>query len=231
MLFTNNDIPAITLQNYKIKIGSQPIKRQKHVKFLGMQIDENLNWHEHIINTMNKIAKTLYIIKMVKNILPKQNLKTLYQTLIQPHLNYGISFWGGTHESHINKLVIQQKKIIRMITNSKYNDHTDPLFKRLKLLKVKDIHKLNAAKLMYKVSKCDLPDPLINLYGLNLTLHNHNTRQLNNPHVRYRRTQLAARQINHIGPQIWQQLPNNLKTKPNIKLFTKHCKKYLLGKH
>ncbi len=228
MLFTNYDIPDLTLQNFEIKIGSQPIERKKHVKFLGVQIDENLNWHEHIINTMNKVAKTSYSIRMVKNILPKQNLKTLYLTLIQPHLNYGISFWGGTHESHINKLVTQQKKIIRMITNSKYNDHTDPLFEGLKLLKLKEIHKLNAAKLMYKVCKCDLPEPLIKLYGLNATLHTHNTRQIYNPHVRYRRTQLAARQINHLGPKVWQQLPNNLKTIKNIKLFTKHYKKYLL---
>jgi len=228
MLFTNHDIPDITIQNLEIKIGAQVIERKKNLKFLGVQIDENLNWHEHITNTMNKVAKTSYSIKMVKNILPKQNLKTLYQTLILPHLDYGILFWGGTHESHINKLVIQQKKIIRMITNSKYNDHTDPLFKGLKLLKLKEIHKLNAAKLMYKVSKYELPEPLIKLYSLNSTLHVHNTRQINNPHVRYRRTQLAARQINHFGPKVWHQVPNNLKSIQNIKLFTKHYKKYLL---
>ncbi len=33
---------------------------------------------------------------MIKSVLPKQNLKTLFETPIQPHLDYGIIFWGGT---------------------------------------------------------------------------------------------------------------------------------------
>ena len=63
---------------------------------------------------------------MVKHILPQKTLRTLYETLVQPHLDYGITFWGGAHQSHVNKLIVLQKKIIRSITNSKYNEHTDP---------------------------------------------------------------------------------------------------------
>ena len=61
---------------------------------------------------------------MVKNILPYQNMKILYNNLIQLYLEYGIINWGGTYENHLNK----QKKNIRMITLSKYNEHTKPIF-------------------------------------------------------------------------------------------------------
>ncbi len=164
---------------------------------------------------------------MIKNVLPKQNLKILYETLIQPHLDYGIPFWGGTHESNVNKLVVQQKKIIRTITNSKYNDHTDPLFNRLRLLKVKQLYKLNTAKFMFKASRSELPTPINNQYKLNASIHTHNTRQINNPHIRYRRTQLASKQITHAAPLIWQNTPNNIKTAKHIKLFIKLYKEYL----
>jgi len=228
MLLNNNNIPEAITNQYDIKTGTDKIERKKNVKFLGVILDDNLNWHDHIASTVNKISKINYTLKMVKNTLPKQNLKTLYETLIQPHLNYGVSLWGGTHDTHVNKLIIQQKKIIRVITNSKYNEHTDPLFNQLGLLKFKQIHRLSTAKLMFKASRCELPNPLNTHYKLNATLHRHNTRQIYNPHVRYRRTQLAAKQINHIGPQVWQNVPNNLKSIKDIKLFTKHYKKFLL---
>ena len=229
MLLTNNNTPESITNQYDIKIGMEEIERKKHVKFLGVVIDDNLNWHEHITSTVNKISKITYTLKMIKNTLPKQNLKTLYETLIQPHLNYGITLWGGTHDTHVNKLIVQQKKIIRTITNSKYNEHTDPLFNQLKLLKLKQIHKLNTAKLMFKASRLELPNPLSLHYKLNTTVHMHNTRQNYNPHVKYRRTQLASKQINHIGPQVWQNVPNNLKSIHHIKLFTKHYKQFLLN--
>ena len=81
---------------------------------------------------------------------------------------------------------------------------------------------------MYKASKGDLPKPLIDQYKLNARIHTHNTRQINNPHVKFRRTQLASNQKNHTAPLIWQSIPINLKSTKNIKLFAKLYKKHLL---
>ncbi len=120
MLFSNN---TKSLTN-KIKIGNEEIEQKPNVKFLGITIDEHLKWKDHIACTKNKISKIVYRLKMVKNTLPQKSLKILYETLVQPHLDYGITFWGATHEIHIKQLSILQKKIIRNITNSKYNEHT-----------------------------------------------------------------------------------------------------------
>ena len=111
MLFTNDKKTRTDITNYKIMIGDKEISQKTDVKFLGITIDEHLNWKKHITNTKNKISKTFYILKMVKNILPQKNLKTLYDTIIKPYLDYGIIFWGGTHESHLKNLIIMQKKL------------------------------------------------------------------------------------------------------------------------
>ena len=66
-------------------------------------------------------------------------LKTLYDSFILPHLNYAILTWGFSC-SRIFKL---QKKSIRIISLSKYNSHTEPLFKTNNILKVEDIFQLN----------------------------------------------------------------------------------------
>ena len=229
MIFTKNAGAQNNNNTNNIIIGNNEIDQKRNIKFLGVTIDENLNWHEHIANTKNKISKIFYSLKMVKKMLPKSYLKTLYETLVQPHLDYGIAFWGGTHDTHINKLKILQKKIIRSITNSKYNEHTEPLFKQLKLLNLTQLYNLNTAKFMYKVHTNNLPEPIVHLYQANSEIHDHNTRQRNNPHIRYRRTQLASKQINHKGPEIWQNIPNHLKLCKNIKHFTRSYKKTLIN--
>lgn len=227
MLFTNNkNVSAI--QDHKIKIGDDEIEHKKMVKFLGIIIDENLNWQNHIEMTKNKISAISYSLKMVKKLLPKQTMKTLYEALIQPHIEYGITIWGGTYETHVNKLSLMQKRIIRNITNSKYNEHTDPLFKRLGVLKVNQLYKLKMSKFMFKVSKNEMPKPINNLYKSNTSIHGYETRQRNHPHISYRRTHLASKQINHKGPEIWQEIPYHIKLSNNIRHLTKTYKKYLL---
>ena len=61
-------------------------------------------------------------------------LKTLYYSLIHCHLVYGIHIWSPTTVSNLNDLRVKQRNAIRTITLSKYNAHTLPLFKTLKIL-------------------------------------------------------------------------------------------------
>ena len=86
-------------------------------------------------------------------IFPEEILVTLYNSLIASHLNYGILAWGIV-ATRLEKL---QKKAIRLITNSKYIAHTNPLFKRLQLLKFVDIFKLRDLKFYYNLYNGLLP--------------------------------------------------------------------------
>ena len=74
-------------------------------------------------------------------------------------MNYGLLVWGI--ECH--RLEKVQKKVLRLITNSKYIAHTNPLFCQLNLLKIKDIFKLRLLKFYYKLT-CDLLPSYFNTY-------------------------------------------------------------------
>ena len=69
-----------------------------------------------------------------------------------------------------------QKRAIRTIANSKYNAHTDPLFRRLNLLKVKDIFMLNILKMYYKFQKKLLPPYTNNMFSVATCACNYNLR-------------------------------------------------------
>ena len=112
--------------------------------FLGITINNKLNWNSHIHKVTNKISKTVGILNKLRYFLPSDVLQTMYNTLILPHLIYGILGWGR----HTNVMHNIQKRAIRIIAASKYNAHTEPLFKQLNLLKACDICKLQELKML-----------------------------------------------------------------------------------
>ena len=129
-----------------IAIGSEPIERVAEFKFLGLTIDENLDWNPHLQKISNKVSRTLGVMCRLKNYLPVHILRLLYNSLVLPYLQYGILTWGFK----IGRIEKLQKRAVRIITCSKYNAHTEPLFKTLNLLKVSDMFTLNLLKMYYK---------------------------------------------------------------------------------
>ena len=115
-----------------IKINSEKNEKVSEFNFLGLTIDENLSWKSHIQKISNKIARTLGIMCRLKKKLPAHVLRILYSSLILPHLQYSILAWGFK----MGRLEKLQKRAVRIISCSKYNSHTDPLFKNLNLLVV-----------------------------------------------------------------------------------------------
>ena len=92
-------------------------------------------------------------------------------------------FCGGPmcSKSSLKKLVIQRKKVIRIIDNAKYNESTPPLFKKWRILKLEDQIDLQLAKFAYKFSKSDLPKPILGLCVQSADVHGYLTRSRNFP--------------------------------------------------
>ena len=104
--------------------------------------------------------------------LPTHILRVLYNFLILPHLQYSNLAWGFKM-GRLNKL---RKRAVRIITCSKYNSHTDPLFRKLNLLKAKDLFELNVLKLFYKYKKSILPFYISHTFSDFKNLHGYNLR-------------------------------------------------------
>ena len=121
-----------------IKINNTELEPAKHFNYLGIPINKHTKWDGHVKKIAIKISKASGIIFKLNDVLPYNVLITLYNALILPHLTYGVLAWGYENDI-IFKL---QKRALRAVTSSRYNAHTGTLFIKMKLLKVKDIHKL-----------------------------------------------------------------------------------------
>jgi hypothetical protein len=74
-------------------------------------------------------------------------MKSLYFALVHSHLTYCAIILSCTNKTNINRVIKVQKKAIRIITNSNYNEHTGPLFKNLGILRLDKL--IEQAKLTF----------------------------------------------------------------------------------
>ena len=143
----------IDCNNLHIKVNNILIERVTNFNFLGVIIDEYLNWNDHINKVATTISRYIGILCRLKHFLPLYTLRTLYTSLILPHLTYGILIWG----SNLSRLFKLQKRAVRIITNSSDNADTEPIFKSLNLLKIEDIYKATTLKFYYNYRNNLLP--------------------------------------------------------------------------
>ena len=124
----------------KLTISNHVIERQVFIKFLGLLLDENLNWKEHIKYTENKIAKNLGLLYKARPFLERNALLTLYYSYIQTHMNYANIAWGSTCRTNLKKINSQQKHTIRIIFNKNKFAHIRKNFKYIPVKHFKQHH-------------------------------------------------------------------------------------------
>ena len=94
-------------------------------KFLGILIDDRLNWKEHISLICSKLSKCIAIIYKAKQLLDREALVMLYDSLFVPYLTYCSEIWGNTYKTNINCVHLLQKKVggglLRIVCNVDYH--------------------------------------------------------------------------------------------------------------
>ena len=113
----------------QICINEQRIEQVKETVFLRIVLDEHLACKPHISQVARKISKSLGVINRAGFFLPKPCLKTLYYCLVHLYLPYCIVVWGSTYKTNLRRLGPLQKRVIRTISKSTFDSHSDPIFK------------------------------------------------------------------------------------------------------
>ena len=150
--------------------------------------------------------------------------------LILPYLAYCNLIWSCASPSTINKIATLQKAI-RIINKAGYRDHTTPLFKKLGLLKVEDIHRQQILIFMYKFSCKQLPDNFSSCFHETSTVQFHITRNSDGYFIPSANTNIQQKCIRHSGPQLWNQLPCDIKQAVSLPTFKSKLKKLLWNEY
>ena len=224
MLFSN----TIETLPGNIIFDETPLEKVNLIKFLGVYVDNKLSWKDHITTTCKTISRNIGVINKLKYVLPSSVLLMLYSSLILPYLNYGILVWGNTHQVLLEKLLLLQKKSMRIIFNLHPRTHTDDLFFHNKILKVKELYLFHLGQFMFKFKANNLPKVFDQTFNQNDSFHNYPTRHSNEYHLPLLRTILAQSTFVYTGPKFWNNLDDNLKIKMSIHSFKNKLKQLLL---
>ena len=93
-----------------ITIDGQRIEEVRHTEFLGVILDNKLNWHAHCEYICGKMSKGISIIIKARKVFNEATLLSLYNSLILPYLSYCIHIWGKTYDTHLKHVLILQNK-------------------------------------------------------------------------------------------------------------------------
>ena len=137
----------------------------------------------------------------------------------------------SSKQVHFNKLEVAQKKVIRCIESAHYLAHSSPMFKRLHMLKIPDLHELYTAKQMHLYNKDSLPTPLKELFIRNSHNHSYETRQRALPRLNKFKLSIASKSFKVVGPKLWSSMESSVLNISNTNIFVNHYKRLLLNKY
>ena len=108
-----------------------PINQVSHTKSIGVWLDENLTWNEHIDKISKKIASGIGALKRIRSFVPPTTLQFIYNSLVQPHFDYCCVVWDNCNKTLADKLQKLQNRAARVLTFSNYDSNADILFEKI----------------------------------------------------------------------------------------------------
>ena len=192
------------------------LEQKEYIKYLGIIIDSNLSWKYHVNHVALKISKTIGTIARLRHFVPTSTLLNIYRCLILPYLTYGISVWGQAAKTYINQILIQQKRVLRLIYFAPYRSHAIHLFLSSNCLPFNMLYFSSVSSLMHDVANNVTPSNITNLFEYSSKFHNYNTRfsSKGNFHIKYSRSLQLNKSFSRSGGKIWNCIPDYLKSLP-----------------
>ena len=204
-----------------LKFGNGSITSTESIKFLGIMVDNHLNFKNHTSSICTKISRVVGLLFRLNNILPVETLLTLYSTLLVPHLLYGIEIWHGALRGNHDRIFKLQKKAIRAINSLGYNHHTNDFFKSMDILKLEDIFKQRLLVYMFKNQN----------FSSHSDIHSYNTRHRQDLVLpRFNRTRSQS-SFFYQGIALWNSIPLEIRSIQYLGAFKNAIKDLLLSEY
>ena len=174
-----------------LKIAGHKLKKVDKIKFLGVIIDDKLNWEAHIEYLKAKVNLSIIMIKRIKKFIPRPEFKKIYDALFKSHMSYCISSWGGVSDYKLQSIFAIQKRCVRLLFGGKcsydnaeyyatcarartYKEHTSPknyclehtklIFSKHEILNLHNLFVQQSFMGLYKVFKTHTPISIFEIF-------------------------------------------------------------------
>ena len=206
--------------NLNLVLNGVPIEEKQKAKYLGIIMDNKLTFEDHIKHIKSKLIKGNAILAKVRHFIPAHLLINTYNAHIQPHIDYGHNLWGYAAQCHLDNIVSQQKRSLRIMHFKDWRFRgSSTLFLQSKILPLSKQILLNSGKTLWKAAHgliCPTLQPLFKKKS-NISFF-----------LPFKRLDVSQNSIFYSGVRAWNSIPAKIRASPSVNSFKKEYKEYLL---
>ena len=218
----DSSVLELTIDNFKIK-------KVTSIKYLGIYIDENLNWKTHIQDLCQSLRKYVGIFYKLSLKLPQKILKILYFTLVYSRILYAVEIYANTYITYLHDLMIINNRILRILQHKPIHTSTIDLYRSFNTLPVDKLFQyqilLHAHAIYFHPES--VPTIFLNNNKRNNEIHAHNTRASQDFHKVSITSIFGKKLSSNVYAKLWNLLPIHLKTEINRNVFKTLLKVFL----
>lgn len=217
--------------SHPITIEGNQINRCKHVKYLGMELDENLTYTQHISTLCNKVCRILGPLNSIKHLIPYKIRKSVYQAIVLPHFTYGISLWSTTSSTQLCRVKKVLNRTCRQVLSVKKPTDmpSSECYKKLQWMDIEQLAKYHLLLDAFRLINLHAPFSVV-LPPRTNTVHSHFTRS----NFSFQRlpfnNSYGLKTLAHRISYNWNLLSPELKCSQSISAFKKSLKLTVLDR-
>ena len=226
----NHEIP--NLLNSVIVNGTK-ISRVSDSKYLGLVLDDKLNWSKHIDELNEKLSKTIQAYKIVTNFINTSAKYMLYYAYFYSRIQYGCEIYTTAPNKKLKSIQVKQNRALKVLFRKDFYTPTTQLHKELKIPLVKDIGKLNALKLVHKVMTNQAPEAFDNYFTKNKDIpgRRSGTRQDDDLSTSQFKTNITKKTFKCRGATYWNSISKEAQNTKETHTFGKYLKQIFIANY
>jgi len=118
LIGTRQKLSRLNIDDFNIEFNGCILERVETMRYLGLEIDEELNWNSQINNITKNVSYKIHMLRRLSSFLPESLCSKMYSTYIQPLTEYGCTIWGYSSQTNIDKIQRLQNWSARIVTGN-----------------------------------------------------------------------------------------------------------------
>lgn len=200
----------------EMNLANNLVSFTKEVKFLGVYVNEFLDWSQHIAHLSAKLNSVCYCFRTVCKYMNKNSIRMIYFANFNSLMRFGIVFWGSC--SLVEKIFVIQKRVIRIMCGMGFLQTCRSVFRTNDILTVYAVYIYECLLFVFKnMEKFDIG-----------STHTYDTRNRNLVYPLHRLT-CTEKGLQYMGIKLYNSLPDWLKSETNLNVYKTRLKKILIA--
>jgi hypothetical protein len=220
--------------NIATKTGEY-LQQVRSYKLLGVILNEELNFNEHIDMVCKKLSKRIGLLRSIRHCLPLKERIQFYNAIIKPIFTYGGLIWSSTSKENLRRVFKLQKRAARVILGTRIREErTVTLFNKLNWLAFDDELKLNTCCLIFKIMNGLAPDYLVKNFSRVSDISTRRSSRYGNVTLvcpKYNRETEGGKSFAVSATKLWNSIPATIRLSSNIKTFKKSYRSFLIQQY